>query len=197
MERDAFVVIPDISGYTRFMRLNRFAAGHAQFVVSRLLDTLITAARSALAPTRVEGDSVMFYAVSERGDPAKGTSGARVAGAIQSMVEAFYGKRTALRASNLCPCEACQHIDDLDIKVVVHRGPMLHYRLQGLQDLSGLAVIEAHQLLKNSLGLQRYVLVSEAAASDIRHHNLGAGIAEIGQVLRATKAVVTIATKPP
>ncbi len=168
VERDTFVVIPDISGYTHFMQLTRFAAGHAQFVVAQLLDALITAARPPLSPTRVEGDSVMFYAVSDRGDPAEGASGPIVAAAVHDMVTAFYRRRAELLAGNLCPCEACKHITELDLKVVVHRGDILRYRLRGLEDLSGMAVIEAHRLLKNSVGRNRYVLVSEAAAEDVR-----------------------------
>lgn len=168
IERDSFIVIPDISGYTRFMQLTRFAAGHAQFVVAQLLDVIITAARPPLSPTRVEGDSVMFYSVSDRADPVNGASGARVAGAVHDMVTAFYRKRAELLACNLCLCEACKHITELELKVVVHRGDIMRYRLRGLEDLSGMAVIEAHRLLKNSVGRNRYVLVSEAAAVNVR-----------------------------
>ena len=168
VERDTFVVIPDISGYTRFMQLNRFAAGHAQFVVAQLLDVIITAALPPLSPTRVGGDSVMFYAVSDRDDVTEGASGPSVAAAVHDMVTAFYRKRDELLASNLCPCEACKYIPELDLKVVVHRGDILRYRLRGLEDLSGMAVIEAHRLLKNSVGQDCYVLVSEAAAKDVR-----------------------------
>lgn len=168
IERDTFVVIPDISGYTRFMQLTRFAAGHAQFVVAQLLDVIITSAQPPLSPTRVEGDSVMFYAVSNRDDPTEGASGSSVAAAVHNLVTAFYRKRDELLAGNLCPCEACKHITGLDLKVVVHRGGILRYRLRGLEDLSGMAVIEAHRLLKNSVGRDRYVLVSESAAKDVR-----------------------------
>jgi hypothetical protein len=167
-ERDTFVVIPDISGYTRFMQLTRFAAGHAQVIVAQLLDAIMIAARPPLLPTRVEGDSVMLHAVSEKADPAMGASGPRVAAAIHDMVTAFYRKRAQLLAGNLCPCEACKHMDELELKVVVHRGQIVRYRLRGLEDLSGMAVIEAHRLLKNSLERNRYVLVSEAASADVR-----------------------------
>jgi hypothetical protein len=168
IEHDTFVVIPDISGYTRFMQLTRFAAGHAQFVVMQLLDVIINAARPLLLPTRVEGDSVMLYAVSDRDDLTEGASGPSVAAAVHDMVTAFYRKRAELLAGNLCPCDACKHIAELELKVVVHRGDVLRYRLRGMEDLSGMAVIEAHRLLKNSVGRNRYVLVSEAAAEDIR-----------------------------
>lgn len=64
-EDDTFVVIPDISGYTRFMSLNRFSVGHAQYVISRLLDAMIDAVRPVLNPTHIEGDAIIFYAVSK------------------------------------------------------------------------------------------------------------------------------------
>jgi hypothetical protein len=166
-ERDTYVVIPDISGYTRFMRLNRFAGGHAQFVVTELLDAILTAAVPPLSATRIEGDSIMFYATSIDADPGSGVDGETVAGAVHDLVSAFYLKRAVLATGNLCPCAACRDIADLDIKVVVHRGDVVHYYLHGLEDLGGFVVIEAHRLLKNSLERSHYVLVSEAAARSV------------------------------
>lgn len=166
-ERDTYVVIPDISGYTNFLRLTRFAADHAHYVVTELLEAILTAAQPPLLATRVEGDSVMFYVTSTRGDPAQGVSGSAVADAVVAMVGAFFERRTALIRSNLCPCNACERIAELTIKVVVHRGSILHYRLGGLDDLSGLSVIEAHRLLKNSVSSSTYVLVSDAAADEV------------------------------
>ena len=164
-ELDSFVIIPDISGYTQFMRLNRFAAAHAQFVVSRLLETMLTAADPPLTATRVAGDSVMFHAVVGTGDTAGSVAPASVAAAVERLVDSFYRQRADLVARNACPCDACGHIGALDIKVVVHRGGVLRYHLRGIQDLSGLAVIEAHRLLKNTVPSHRYVLVSEAAGA--------------------------------
>ncbi len=46
----------------------------------------------------------------------------------------------------------------------------MHYRLRGLEDLSGMAVIEAHRLLKNSVEADNYVLISETAARDVHLH---------------------------
>lgn len=165
--RDTYVVIPDISGYTNFLRLTRFAADHAHYVVTELLEAMLTAAQPPLLATRVEGDSVMFYATTTRGDPAHGVSGSAVADAVVAMLMAFFERRTALIRNNLCPCNACERIAELTIKVVVHRGPILHYSLGGLDDLSGLSVIEAHRLLKNSVSSPTYVLVSDAAADEV------------------------------
>lgn len=62
-ERETFIVVPDISGYTRSVHLNRFSAGHAQYVVSELIKSLIDAASPVLKPIHIEGDAVLFQAV--------------------------------------------------------------------------------------------------------------------------------------
>ena len=50
---------------------------------------------------------------------------------------------------------------------MVHGGRLLIYDLRGQEELSGVPVIVAHRLLKNTLRLPRYVLVSTAAGQDI------------------------------
>lgn len=166
-ENDTFLVIPDISGYTRFIELNRFSAGHAQYVVSELLHAVIDAAKPTLKPKGIEGDAVVFYAFSESDDPGGGVTGAQVGLATVDLLNAFYRRRAELKHDNACHCEACSHIDDLHLKVVVHRGPVVHYILDNFEDLSGFSVIAAYRLLKNSLELDRYILLTEAAASEI------------------------------
>ncbi len=166
-EKDTFLVIPDISGYTRFIELNRFSAGHAQYVISELLHAVIDAAKPVLKPKGIEGDAVVFYAFSESDDPGGGVAGSQVGLATIDLLNAFYRRRAELKHDNACHCEACSHIDDLHLKVVVHRGPVVHYVLDNFEDLSGFSVIAAYRLLKNSLGLDRYILVTEAAADEI------------------------------
>ncbi len=166
-ERDTYMVIPDISGYTKYISLNQFAAGHAQHVVSQLLDTIIEAAEPPLTATRIEGDAVVFYAVSAQNGSGTGVAGTDLMQATVELLSAFYRKRAELRLGNGCRCSTCRKIDDLDIKVIIHRGSIMHYRLKGLEDLSGVAVIVAHRLLKNSLGMNRYVLVTEEASQDM------------------------------
>lgn len=166
-ERDTFLVIPDISGYTRFIELNRFSAGHAQYVISELLHAVIEAAKPTLKPKGIEGDAVVFYAFSKSDDPGAGVTGSEVGLATVDLLNAFYQRRAELKHDNACHCEACSHIDDLNLKVVLHRGTVVHYVLDSFEDLSGFSVIAAYRLLKNSLGLDRYILLTEAAAREI------------------------------
>jgi len=163
-ESDTFVVIPDISGYTRYMSLNRFSVGHAQYVISQLLNAMIDAVRPVLNPTHIEGDAIIFYAVSSANGSTTGVSGDRVSLVVVDLLNAFYAERLKLQDDNACPCHACQHIDNLNLKVIVHYGPLLHSKLKTFENLSGMAVIAGKRLLKNSLAMDRYVLVTDAAA---------------------------------
>lgn len=161
-ERDTFVVIPDITGYTHFMTLNRFSLGHAQYVVSRLLGAMMEAARPVLRPTHIEGDAIVFFAVVKTNGSSRGVTGDQVIGAVVDLLSGFYRERALLKHHN-----ACRHIDDLDVKVVVHRGLILHSNVLNFESVSGISVITAKRLLKNSLQLSRYIVVTEAAAEAV------------------------------
>jgi len=159
--RDTALVMPDISGYTRFLNLSRFAEAHAQHIVTELLQAIIAGAAPTLTTSKVEGDAVLLYAPLE-GPHARTPE--QVAEAVEALLRAFYRRLDELDRSNLCRCDCCQHLGDLDLKAVVHRGPVTAYRLDRFTELSGMPVIVTHRLLKNSAQTPRYVLVTDAAA---------------------------------
>jgi hypothetical protein len=154
--------MPDISGYTRFLQLSRFAEAHAQHIVTELLQAMIAAAAPTLKASKVEGDAVLLYAPLE-GPHARTPE--QVADALETLIRAFYVRLDELDRSNLCNCACCRHLDKLDLKAVVHRGPVTAYRLDRFTELSGMPVILTHRLLKNSAQSPRYLLVSEPAGA--------------------------------
>ena len=104
------------------------------------------------------------------------------------------------------PCVACSHVDQLDLKTVMHSGRLLLYDLRGQQELSGLSVIVAHRLLKNSLGLPRYLLITEVAheqialsleASPTRHVELYEGIGEVAAYVYRYEPETLLADETP
>lgn len=201
-EFEAFVVIPDISGYTRFIALNRFSLGHAQYIVSQLLNDVIDAVATRLRVAKVEGDAVLFY--TER-DQARGET-LDVGKAVSDLLTAFYQRRRTLALENACRCAACANLDQLDLKVVVVSGPILVYRLRGLREISGHSVIVAHRLLKNSLNLSRYVMVAEAARNLVRlpwsragreHRESYTDLGEVVAFVHDVDPEVLLAAAPP
>ena len=192
-EIEGSLVIPDISGYTQFMRMSAFALAHAQFAVSALLNSMINAAEGVLATAKIEGDAVLLYgAASQEG--REGLTGPQVGEAVRNIVQAFYRTRAELLSANACPCEACAGVDGLEVKTVVHSGRLLLYELRGEQELSGLPVIVAHRLLKSDVGHERYVLITDAAeplvtlqleATRARHIQNYEGVGEVGSTVYA------------
>ncbi|MBI4459764.1 MAG: DUF2652 domain-containing protein [Acidobacteria bacterium] len=57
----AFLLIADISGYTRFMKEHRLSLAHAQEIVARLLESIIDASKDDLALAKLEGDAVFSH----------------------------------------------------------------------------------------------------------------------------------------
>jgi hypothetical protein len=60
-------------------------------------------------------------------------------------------------------CNACTNVDRLNLKIIVHAGTALFYRIDKFSELSGVDVIILHKLLKNSVRSDRYILVTEKA----------------------------------
>lgn len=157
---EALLLIPDITGYTHFMEISRFALGHAQYLVSELLAAMIEAGGERLATLKIEGDAVFMYAPARSGerDP-------RLGRAILAVLAAFYRRRRELAAVNVCDCAACSALGQLDVKAVAACGSVLFHEVAERAELTGLPVITVHRLLKAEVGRPRYLLMTAAAAA--------------------------------
>lgn len=159
---DLLIVIPDISGYTRFMSLSKLGLAHAHYVISELLSAILDAGSGTFRPMRLEGDAVVFYARMSQLQPLDVGTG------LMKIMQAFDERLQSLIRENACPCKACRQIGALDLKIVVHHGEVLRFRMGGMEDLSGEAIITAHRLLKNSVGKSRYILVTDGTIPFVR-----------------------------
>lgn len=162
--RRVVIVIVDISGYTRFMVAHRKALSHGQIIVANLLRAITSEMRPPLELVRLEGDAAFMFAVKAEGDAAAAEAIGRQ---ISAMFRSFAASVAEMGASAICKCEACSTIDKLQLKAVVHSGEAVVTREGAGPDLQGLDVIVAHRLLKNSVAGHEYLLLSEAARSDV------------------------------
>ena len=62
---NAFIVLADISGYTRFTKFHKLSLLHAEFIITELLESIIDSAISPLMLNEIEGDSAYFSAISD------------------------------------------------------------------------------------------------------------------------------------
>jgi len=167
-ERETILMIADISGYTKFMVTNRMAQIHAQVIITELITTIIKQVKIPLEISKLEGDAVFFFA--EKSDlPGRWDEIRREIG--DKLIE-FFGvfsdKINELTESNMCKCDACMHIEKLNLKIVVHSGSALFYKIDKFSELSGVDVIIVHKLLKNSVRSDRYILVTESVLDIIK-----------------------------
>lgn len=201
----AFLVLPDISGYTQFLSETRFAVAHAQYAVSQLLEAMITSTSGQLTPMKLEGDAVFFVAGARRGEDLEAV-GRRVAEAVQRLNSAFYRRQRQLKQASACGCAACKHVEKLNLKTIVHAGEIYRLKVMGANELGGLPVIAAHRLLKEQVEEASYILLTAAAEPWVAFPNLTVtreiegdyeGIGQVAIKLYSLEGVRLVQYDPP
>jgi hypothetical protein len=161
------IVLADISGYTDFMLANQLALVHGQQLITSLIEALIAEVEIPLELQEIEGDALFLYARYPGDDAGWSETCADVARKLPRFFESFADRLVRERESTLCRCGSCQNADRLKLKVIVHSGEALFHKIDRFHNLSGVDVILAHRLLKNSLVSDEYLLVTDAARRDL------------------------------
>lgn len=160
MSQRALLVIADIGGYTRFMRVHRINLAHAQYVVAQLLEAVIDGAEPRLKLAKLEGDAAFFYALLPDGKKKEDAMTA-FADIVASIRRSFLARRLELETDRLCNCDSCMQAGQLKLKFVAHVGEVAFQKVKRYTELAGVDVIFVHRLLKNSVPVPEYVLMSE------------------------------------
>ncbi len=164
----ALMLIADISGYTRFMKVNRVNLAHAQEVIAELLGAVIDSAKSRWKLAKLEGDAAFFYATEDECRLFSSKEPVDLAHEAARIRAAFLARQRDLVEHGHCTCEGCDQAPQLKLKFVAHRGEVAFQKVRGNRELAGVDVILVHRMLKNSVPLSEYVLVSEAATEHVR-----------------------------
>jgi class 3 adenylate cyclase len=159
---DALLLLCDISGYTRFVTANRETLAHSYVIILELMQALTQQVRVPFEIAKLEGDAVFLFSWLPAEVGERQRTMANVLELMQEMFAAYDSRLEELKATNICPCEACVNAQQLDLKIIAHLGPALMHRIGKFSELSGVDVILAHRLLKNSLPLHRYILITQA-----------------------------------
>jgi len=161
------LILADISGYTRFMLANQAAIAHGQMVITKLLEAIIHEVEIPLEVKEIEGDAVFLYAIKPDDEAAWEQLRRMIGRKLVRFFEAFAQGILAASEFALCRCPSCQNIDQLKLKIVVHSGEALLHQVGRFAEVSGVDVILAHRLLKNSVPGDEYVLMTESAYREI------------------------------
>jgi uncharacterized protein YndB with AHSA1/START domain len=153
--REGFLLLADISGYTKFLTGTELE--HAQAIIREL--TMLV--RNRLVPpmtfVKLEGDAVFCYH-----DGAAFRDGERLIELIEVCYFDFSNRLVNMARNTTCPCAACAAIGRLDLKFVCHHGCFVVDSDNRGVDLAGPDVILIHRLLKNGVTEDAYALFTEA-----------------------------------
>ena len=165
------LVLVDISGYTRFMKVHTMSLLHAEAIITDLLEAVIDHAEYPLTLSKLEGDAAFLYAPLEDEHTAPVAAQA-ILKQVTAFFDAFRAKERDLIACDTCRCEACNNIAQLKLKAFLHVGPAVIKRIRQFEELGGEDVILIHRLLKNTIPAKEYILLTEA------FYELSGGFAE-------------------
>ncbi|SEM79877.1 Protein of unknown function [Mucilaginibacter gossypiicola] len=140
------IFIVDISGYSKFVAETENEAG--SLIICALLESIIEANRLSFNISEIEGDAILFY----RHGPAFPVKD--ILAQFEIMLQAFKNKLETFK-DNFPQTSA------LSIKLVVHYGVIGRFAVGSYSKLFGQAVVEAHRLLKNSIGTHTYALITK------------------------------------
>lgn len=154
------LVFADISGYTRFSRLHLTSLLHAEAIISELLEAIIQAAAFPLQVGQLEGDAVLMYAAVPTGREADAARD--IAQQIHQLFLAFAAREHALITCDAgCVCSACNEIELLKLKALLHFGEFTLQTLQGIAEITGPGVSVLRALAKAPVAVREYVLLTE------------------------------------
>jgi hypothetical protein len=155
--RRALLLIADIGGYTEYMQFHRTILGHAEATTTRLLTKVVDAAGD-FDLIEIEGDAAFLSRDAAAMDDS--TTIAGVTKTAVAMHRAFHVERRAVEL-NMCPCGSCTRTSNLKLKFVAHIGEVATQTIKRRRNLVGMDVIFVHRLLKNTVPVPEYVLLSE------------------------------------
>jgi class 3 adenylate cyclase len=164
-----FLLLADISGYTRFVTLHGASVLHAEEIITKLMEAVLDAAAEPLVLNKLEGDAAFLYAPA--GEQARQV-GEQLVRQVLGFFAAFKAEQQALikAGEGGCTCDACCNIGELKLKTILHSGSVVMKKVRQLAELAGGDVIVAHRLLKSSLAAKEYLMVTE------KFYEMGGGV---------------------
>ena len=148
------ICIPDISGFTQFMREANFEL--TSQIIPALLNEIIYSNTIDLKVSEIEGDAVLFFR------SGKLPSLDELIDQCKRFYLDFYHRMNLLYKKHKKAEDAESIPQILGLKIIVHYGEEIAMVPIGNRiKLMGEDVITAHRLLKNSIKIDEYLLISD------------------------------------
>ena len=151
------LLIPDISGFTEFV--SEVEISHSEHIIAELLELLIESESLGLQLCEIEGDALFFYRLGDAPEIEKVIEQAKI------WISTFHERLNLLKRDVYCDCGVCQNVDHLGLKVVGHYGEVGVYSVAKRTKVIGKDVILVHRMLKNEIGKDNYLLLTDSFAT--------------------------------
>jgi hypothetical protein len=158
-------VLADIGGYTTF--LSDVGIEHAKETISHLFNRMVEVNPHRWKVGNVVGDCLFMYSDSAESPDEIFTY-------LRLVYENFRESIEEVAAGSTCRCGACDRSGDLALKFVVHGGGFDTQQIAGRQELIGSDIVVAHRLLKNSIPVHEYALLTAPLADVAKASGLAA-----------------------
>src|SRR5215470_7857408 len=159
MTERAIILIPDISGFTEFTGATEI--NHAAHIITELLELIIASNETDFTLAEIEGDAVLFY---RKGEPLRRE---QLVDQCLRMFANFHQRLRVIERDTVCQCGACQTATNLTLKFIAHYGYIKEIKVAQFVKATGIDMIVAHRLLKNDVGSDEYILVTEPCCAAI------------------------------
>ncbi len=147
MAKKSFFFIPDISGFTHFVK--NVEVTHSRHIISELLEIIIDSNQLGLEMVEIEGDAIFFYKPDEVPDADE------ILHQVRRTFVKFHEHLKLYESHRVCQCGACSFAADLNI---IDSGEVERISVKGESKPFGESVIRVHRLLKNEVKGDEYVL---------------------------------------
>lgn len=171
-----YLTLADVSGYEAFVTGTEF--DHAQEIITDLLAFLVDRLQPLLYLVQIEGDAVFAY--TPQGRVSRGESLFEV---IENTYAAFKNQLTAIKRYHTCTCAACQNVNTLDLKFIVHYGEYIKQNIDNHPGLLGVAPMFVRKRswkepVARTTGWQGYALFTEESLAELNVEPVGLQAAE-------------------
>lgn len=154
-----FIILVDISGYTNFIRLHKISLLHAEKIIGELMECMLDEVELPVVAHEILGDAISLYALD---DESQGLAD-NIYLQLEKYFLAFRNREAyLLRECGYCVCEACNKVGELKLKGILHSGEAAFTKIHDNEKISGIDVITAHRLLKNSIESDEYIYVTNS-----------------------------------
>ena len=150
---NSFIFLPDISGFTEFV--SNTEVEHSQHIIAELLELLIDNEKLGLTLAEIEGDALFYYKTESVPDSEA------LMQQVENMYVKFHSHLKLYESHRICNCGACSTANNLTLKFFAHAGPLDFIQIKDQRKPYGKEVITAHRLMKNTIPIDDYLLLSE------------------------------------